>query len=70
MGTLHRAKAKIILLITPTQDWSELEYAIQYAVQNKLGNVISNSYGYPSFFGASTPLRGSSRCLNPPRRLG
>jgi subtilase family serine protease len=40
-------KAKIILLITPTQDWPEFEFAIQYAVDHKLGNVISNSYGVP-----------------------
>jgi subtilase family serine protease len=39
--------AKIVLLITPTNDWSEFQYAIQYAVEHKLGHVISNSYGYP-----------------------
>ncbi len=39
--------AKIILLIAPTQDWTELEFMIQYATQHHLGNVISNSYGYP-----------------------
>ncbi|HTD56366.1 MAG TPA: S53 family peptidase [Silvibacterium sp.] len=50
-------KAKIDLLITPTQDWSELEYAIEYAVKNHLGNVISNSYGYPEFlWGYQTSL--------------
>ena len=38
-------KAKIVMLIMPSQDWTEFEYAIQYAVDNKLGNVISNSYG-------------------------
>jgi len=42
-------KANIVLLILPTEDWSELEYGIQYAVKNKLGNVISNSYGLPEF---------------------
>jgi subtilase family serine protease len=47
--------AKIKLLITPTFDWTEFEYAIQYAVSNKLGNVISLSYGYPELlFGAYT----------------
>ena len=40
-------QAKIIVLITPTQDLSEFEYAVQYATENKLGNVISNSYGVP-----------------------
>jgi subtilase family serine protease len=50
-------KANIDLLITPTQDWSELEYAIEYAVKNHLGNVISNSYGYPEFlWGYQTSL--------------
>jgi subtilase family serine protease len=47
--------AKIQLLITPTGDWDEFEYAIQYAVSHKLGNVISLSYGYPELlFGAYT----------------
>ena len=56
-------KAKIILLITPTQDWSELEYAIQYAVQNKLGNVISNSYGYPEFLWGKHTVEGFEQVL-------
>ena len=48
-------KAKIILEILPTQDWTEFEYAIQYTVANKLGNVISISYGLPEgLFGAYT----------------
>jgi subtilase family serine protease len=48
-------QAKIDLLITPTGDWDEFEYAIQYAVANKLGNVISLSYGLPeTLFGAYT----------------
>ena len=48
-------KANIVVLITPTTDWPEFEYAIQYAVNHKLGNVISNSYGYPEgLFGAYT----------------
>ena len=42
-------KAKIVVLIMPSQDWTEFEYAIQYAVDNKLGNVISNSYGLPEY---------------------
>ena len=47
--------AKIIIEIMPTEDWTEFEYAIDYARQNKLGNVISNSYGYPeALFGAYT----------------
>ncbi len=47
--------ANIIIEILPTQDWDELEYGIDYARTHKLGNVISNSYGYPeALFGAHT----------------
>jgi subtilase family serine protease len=47
--------ANIIIEIMPTQDWDELEYGIDYARTHKLGNVISNSYGYPeALFGAHT----------------
>jgi subtilase family serine protease len=56
-------KAKIVLLITPTQDWSELEYAIQYAVSHKLGNVISNSYGYPEFLWGNHTVQGFEQVL-------
>jgi len=56
-------KAKIVLLITPTQDWSELQYAIQYAVTNKLGNVISNSYGYPEFLWGKQTVLGFEQTL-------
>lgn len=55
--------AKIVLLITPTQDWSELEYAIQYAQENKLGNVISNSYGYPEMAWGAYTLNGFNQVL-------
>lgn len=56
-------KAKIILLITPTEDWTEFEYAIQYAEDHKLGHIISNSYGYPeAAWGAST-LKGFDQVL-------
>jgi subtilase family serine protease len=56
-------KANIVLLITPTQDWSELEYAIQYAVKNKLGNIISNSYGYPEFLWGKATAQGFEQVL-------
>jgi subtilase family serine protease len=56
-------KAKIVLLILPTQDWSELEYGIQYAVANKLGNVISNSYGYPEFLWGKHTVLGFEQTL-------
>jgi subtilase family serine protease len=55
--------ANIVLLITPTQDWSELEYAIQYAQENKLGNVISNSYGYPEVGWGEVTLKGFNQVL-------
>lgn len=56
-------KAKIIIEIMPTEDWDEFEYAIDYARQNKLGNVISNSYGYPeALFGAAT-VKGFEQVL-------
>jgi subtilase family serine protease len=56
-------KAKIVIEIMPTQDWDEFEFAIDYARQNKLGNVISNSYGYPeALFGAAT-VKGFEQVL-------
>ena len=55
--------AKIVIEIMPTQDWDEFEFAIDYARQNKLGNVISNSYGYPeALFGAAT-VKGFEQVL-------
>jgi subtilase family serine protease len=56
-------KAKIVLLIAPTQDWSELEYAVQYAQQNHLGNIISNSYGYPEAAWGAHTLDGFEQVL-------
>ena len=55
--------AKIVLLIAPTQDWTELEYMIQYATQNHLGNVISNSYGYPEQAWGSFTQKGFDQVL-------
>jgi subtilase family serine protease len=56
-------KAKIIIEIMPTEDWDEFEFAIDYARQNKLGNIISNSYGYPeALFGAAT-VKGFEQVL-------
>jgi subtilase family serine protease len=47
--------AKIIIEILPTTDWTEFEFAFDYTRQNKLGNVVSVSYGLPeALFGAST----------------
>jgi subtilase family serine protease len=55
--------AKIVLLIAPTQDWTELEFMIQYATQNHLGNVISNSYGYPELAWGSFTQKGFDQVL-------
>jgi subtilase family serine protease len=46
--------AAITLLEAATSDNEDLQYAILYAVENHLGNVISNSYGSPESF--SSPL--------------
>lgn len=55
--------AKIVVEIMPTEDWDEFEFAIDYARQNKLGSVISNSYGYPeALFGAAT-VKGFEQVL-------
>jgi subtilase family serine protease len=55
--------AKIILMITPTQDWTEFEFAIQYAVEHHLGNVISNSYGFPELAWGAFTLKGFDQVL-------
>jgi subtilase family serine protease len=55
--------AKIILLITPTQDWTEFEFALQYATQHKLGRVISNSYGLPEAAWGAFTLQGFDAVL-------
>ena len=39
--------AKIVLVVEPTDDEAALTYALHYAVSHQLGEVISNSYGYP-----------------------
>ncbi len=39
--------AKIVLVVAPTDDPAELSFALNYAVSHQLGDVISNSYGYP-----------------------
>ena len=40
-------KAKLVLVVAPNDDADELAYALDYAVTHHLGQVISNSYGYP-----------------------
>ena len=39
--------ASIALVVTPSEDPSDLALGIQYAVDHHLGSVISNSWGYP-----------------------
>ena len=41
--------AKIVLLVLPSQDDQDFQYAIEYTAMKHLGNVISNSYGAPEF---------------------
>jgi subtilase family serine protease len=41
--------AHIVLVVAPDDDETEMAYALHYAVANQLGDVISNSYGYPEF---------------------
>jgi subtilase family serine protease len=39
--------AKIVLVVAPTNQDSDLSFADHFAVVNRLGNVISNSFGSP-----------------------
>ena len=39
--------AKIVLVVAPSNDNAELAYAVEYAANHRLGNVISNSWGLP-----------------------
>lgn len=55
--------AKIELLITPTEDWSEFEYAIQYVTEHHLGHIISNSYGFPELAWGAATLKGFDAVL-------
>ena len=40
-------EANIVVLVTPSEDDQEFQYAVHYATMHKLGGVISNSYGTP-----------------------
>ena len=47
--------AKLVLVVAPSDDADELAFALNYAVVHHLGQVISNSYGYPeASFGPAT----------------
>lgn len=39
--------AKIVLVVAPSNDNAELAYGVDYASANRLGSVISNSWGLP-----------------------
>ncbi len=42
--------AKLALILGFSEDEEDIQSAILYAVTNKIGNVISVSYGYPEFY--------------------
>ena len=47
--------AKLVLVVAPSDDADNLAYALHYAISHGLGEVISNSYGYPEYaFGPAT----------------
>ena len=47
--------ARLVLVVAPSDDADDLAYALHYAVSHSLGEVISNSYGYPEAdFGPAT----------------
>jgi len=56
-------KAKIIIEDMPSQDWDEFEYAIDYVREHKLGNIISNSYGFPEALFGSFTVQGFEQVL-------
>ena len=56
-------RAKIVVLIMPSEDWQEFEYAIQYTMDNKLGNVISNSYGLSEFESGPVTIKGFDQVI-------
>ena len=47
-------RANIVLAVAPTDENDDLEDTLRYAVVNRLGNVISNSYGSPE--GLTDPM--------------
>jgi len=38
-------EAKIVLVVTPSDDNAEMAYGVEYAADHHLGNVVSNSWG-------------------------
>jgi subtilase family serine protease len=56
-------KAKVVLLIMPTADWNDFESAIQYTMDNSLGQIISSSFGIPELHWDSNTVLGSNQVL-------
>ena len=56
-------KAKIVILVMPTEDWTEFEFGIQYAMDKKLGHVVSNSYGLPELLWGKSTAEGFNQVL-------
>ena len=46
--------ANIVLVVAPSAENSDLAAAVDYAVSNRLGNVISNSWGLPEALGSAS----------------
>ena len=55
--------AKIVIEIMPTAEFAEFEFAIDYARENALGNVISNSYGSEEVFSGPFTVQGFEQVL-------
>ncbi len=58
--------AKIVLVVAPDDDETELTYALHYATANQLGDIISNSYGYDE----SDHSAAGAQAFNSAIRLG
>lgn len=56
-------KATLVALIMPSADWEDFESAIQYAVDNHLGQIISSSFGVPELHWDSSTVLGSNQVL-------
>jgi subtilase family serine protease len=52
--------AKINLVVPPSGSFQDIDQAESYAIVNKLGNVISGSYGAPEFYVDPTELENGN----------
>ena len=55
--------AKIVLLVLPSQDDQDFQYAIEYAARKHLGNVVSNSYGVPEFYHGAIAIHSYNQVI-------